>query len=770
MVDYGIERRHPDAICELCPLYKKDTFTGNLGNKDSNVVFVGKSPTVFDSKMGQPFAGTSGKLLKKVLKKLGQDPEELYFTNLVLCASKSPTKQAIRACKPRLLKDIESADTIVTLGKIQDELGAPNESIYEARLKSPRILDGKKFISTYSPAAVYNFADRYPDFCHDLEKINSPVQEQRSISYTVIEDSYEAVEFLEGLPANQVVTIDIETRIDKDTETYNPTQRDLLCIGIGYNDYHAYILGKDLFKDKDPEFIKSLKFFFENNRIVAHNGKFDLNGISSFIGQDHTAALWFDTLLASYACDERPGTNALGYLSREILGVPNWKEKVKGKYLSVIPRNTLYSYNASDVANTYALYKYYKSLLNEKGLEKLFRYLIRSSNTLMKIERNGVSIDIRYLYKLRKRYVNKQRILLQRIQNLVRDPQFNPNSPAQVRSYFEFKGFTIQNAQAQTIERYTDHSVMGPYVKLHLEYKKNAKILSTYVNGIINRLEGEKVYTTYKLHGTVTGRLSSSNPNLQNIPRGSELRNLFAAKPGHILLKIDYSQAELRAMAWMAQDYTLRDIYLEGRDIHGEVAANVFGPDWTKEHRQMAKVIVYGLSYGMTASSLSRRLEVKLDVAKSYIHNFFKMIPQTAKWFKTINKEILTKRQLVSPFGYIRRFHLITPINRNRTLRMGISFLPQNIISNMTLEAANKITDLGYGNMIRLLVHDELVFEVPEQDHKLHARNIKILMEQIGTELFEGYIPAVADVSVGYRWGEMTEMKIDTDQEKDIEI
>lgn len=756
-------RKHPDAKCEICPLNRTGKLVHNYGNWNSNIAFVSKAPSMYDAKKGFAFSGESGTILKQILKGLGFNPKDMFYTNLVLCAGKkgSPSEAAIRACKPRLDKELLGRTTIVPLGAIQKRFGLPYDSVLDARLGSPKRRNGIRYIPTYQPAALLRNANWFPDLVADLKKIKQDHIEWVPPKYKVIKNYVTATKFLNSIPKGIKLAIDIETEKDKDVDTYNPTKKRLLCIGMAPNSQRVVTLGKEIFQIKSPEVAIALKKVLENSKIIAHNGKFDLNGVTEFIGQDHKATLWFDTMLASYATDERSGTNALEGLGREILGAPNWKKDVKKKNLATIPDQELYEYNAYDVGNTFALYEHYEKVLKKQGLTKLFKFIMRSSDTLMKIERNGVAVDMAYLRRLKRIYTKKQGLLLKQLRNLTEDPDFNPNSHIQVRKYFKKKGYEIPNTQAETIEKYLNHHVMGIYAKRHIEFKKGAKTLSTYINGTLNREVNGRVYTTYKLHGTVTGRLSSANPNLQNITRGSELRNIYAASPGHILIKADYSQAELRAMAWMAKDEFLREVFSEGRDIHGEVAANIFGPEWTKAHRQVSKMVVYGLSYGMGARYLGHNLNVSIDIAQEYIDEFFGMIPMTEKWIDNIKNEILTNHKLVSPFGYVRRFPFINRVNRRKILKEGMSFLPQNIVSNMTMETANRMTELGYGNDIRLLVHDELVFEVPQTEYKLYARSIKTFMEEIGTKIFEGYIPAVADLAVGQTWGNLKEIEIE---------
>jgi len=763
-----MKRKHPDAMCEVCPL-QGNRFVKNWGNDSSDIAFVGKNPSTYDGNQGYAFSGESGIILKGILKGLGHKPEQMFFTNLVMCAGKGATSlAAIKACAPRLQKQLKSKETIVTLGDIHNFFKVNDKSISEARLGAPKPMQGKKIIPTYQPAALLWNANLFPDLVTDLKKINQDPVEWKAPEYKVIKGLGTAVKYLNMIPNGIKIAIDIETEKDKDVQTYNPTKKDLLCIGLAASPDKVIILGKELFKGGgSTELKRALRKVLENNKIIAHNGKFDLNGVTEFIGYDHKAVLWFDTMLASYALDERPGTNGLGFLSRDILWSPNWKKNVKKKNLAVIPEEELYEYNAYDVANTFALYQHFEAKLKKQKLEDLFRFLMRSSDTLMKIERNGVAVDIPYLHKLKRIYTKKQGILLKSMQGLVRDPNFNPNSHIQVKKYFSSKNIAIANTQAGTIEKFLDHPVMGPYAERHLKFKKGNKTLSTYVNGMLNREVDGIVYTVYKLHGTVTGRLSSSDPNLQNITRGFELRNIFAASPGHILIKADYSQAELRAMAWMAQDEYLREIFNSDGDIHGMTAENIFGPSWTKEHRQISKMIVYGLSYGMGARYLGHNINVSTEVAQEYIDEFFKMIPATKQWIDGIKTEILTKHKLVSPFGYVRRFPFINRVNRKKILKEGMSFLPQNIVSNMTLETANRMTEMGYGHMIRLLVHDEIVFEVPHSDYMFYARSIKTLMEEIGTKIFENYIPATVDLAIGYKWGECKETKVENGKDRD---
>lgn len=788
-------KKHPLAKCGECPLASA-TYLENAGAEHSSIAIVGAAPTRYDAnpRNNAPFSGEGGKLIDTLTDHFGI--EEPLKTNLISCVppsswnSKSPKYwKAVRCCSERLKDDIKNTETIVTLGAEATSQFYDEPKISEARLGGPKMVAGKSIIPTYSLGAVTRSGDLFLDLANDFEKIISPPKNDwEPPDYRVITDKQEAIKFLYGTK-NKYIAFDIEISVDKDDVLVNPMNHQMLSIAIALNEDEVIVLGKELFMNSEfyggpydeyggpYGFRNQLREFFLGNRLIAWNGKFDINGLGSVI-YPAGIELYFDAMLASYCLDERGGTMSLHRNAIEYLNSPDWKTDVRQyKDYADLPDSVLYRYNAYDAANTFRLYKLFEELLRISGLRSYHDFLVRSSNTLMIIERNGVRVDWGYLKDLDYEYNVLIDETLDELRKLTGNPKYNPNSWKQVKEYLYENKIIASNTQQKTIKKIgKEYPWMKEFCDLHIKFKKDKKLQSTYIKGIEKRLIIDSLYTNYLLHGTVTGRLSSRNPNLQNIPRNNDIKRMFVADKGNVLIQADYSQAELRVIATLAKDDYLKNVFNEGRDVHGELARQHFGENYTKEERVKAKSVVFGLAYDMGASHLAeiiyeddppyatiggqalylsnKDLEKK---AQKFIDTWFKMVWKSVEWRDSIENKILTEQELKTPVGHTRRFHLITSRNKAEIVRAGLSVLPQNIASNMTLESANRLLELGHGYDLRMLVHDSIILEVPEGIAKEVAKLVVEVMEDVGQEAVNGYVPTPVDIAIGPSWGELIE-------------
>ena len=371
-----------------------------------------------------------------------------------------------------------------------------------------------------------------------------------------------------------MLVVDVESTFDKALGNHSPLQQDLMCIGLSDGPNEVVVIGKELCQNPDG-WVDAFRKLLNRSNIVAHNGKFDLLALRRLGKFD----LAFDTMLAHYCLDERRGHHSLQQISMEMLGAPDWKEvtSVYSRWED-IPEPTLYRYNAYDVANTYRLYELLVTWLEaEDGLENLLAFLVRSSNTLTDMEYQGLRVDVSQIGRLQAGFEEE----LQRLRvelNMVAGMNHNPNSVRDVKEKVlptRF-GVRLESTKAAVLEELiekTQSDGLELYCRTLLQYREIHKLQSVYVKGMTERVRNNRVYSSFLLHGTVTGRLASRNPNLQNIPRNDHIKSVFVPEPGNWLVQCDYRQAELRAMAWLAQDEFLQDVLVdESRDLHSEVA------------------------------------------------------------------------------------------------------------------------------------------------------------------------------------------------------
>ena len=778
-------RKHPDAKCEECPLLEGSVFVPSDGPEKADIVLVGEAPGLNEGRQGKPFVGASGKLLDRILSNSGIDREEVFITNVCLCRPRSnanPPTAAIKACSDRLQGEISErhASVIVALGNFAAKaVTGSTTGITKLRVGPPKTSDkypGVKVIPTFHPAASLYNADTFPDIVTDFGKIKEGSNVRVLWSppdVRVFDDRVQAERVLQELRSHRspTVALDIEVGFEKDEHFIHPDRYRLLCVGISHRAGAAIVIGENGLRFEGVQ--DKLGGLIGDKGIIAQNGKFDLAGLYHLNPEGAKHALAFDTMLAHYTVDERRGTHSLDQLAIEFLGAPDWKAEIhrylgSSKNYADIPRPALYKYNAYDAANTFLLKDYLVGRMEAEGTTDLHEFLVRSSPTLMMAEMAGVTIDIDYLDQLTDEYLGDIEIEVDDLRQMVEIPDYNPNSWQQVgnvlRDLFTVPKSLRPNTRKETIMRIGESAArkgnrdLYDFCVKHLKYKEDAKAYGTYIKGIRKRIYRGRVHPSFLLHGTVTGRLSSRNPNLQNISRDSKIRRQFVVgDPDHVLISADYRQAELRVVACLARDAYLRGVLSDPTsDIHSEVATRFFGSGFTKDQRVRAKAVVFGLTYGREAFSLAMEYGWSVRESQTYINEFFELIPSVVEWREeTINK-VMEGEDLVTPFDRHRRFWLITDQNVKDVSKEALAFQPQSTASDINLEAANRLARLGLWDELRILVHDSIILEVRKDQVDDVIPVIRSTMEEVGNEVFDGYLPFPVDITMGQNWGDLS--------------
>ncbi|MBP8976526.1 MAG: DNA polymerase I [Bacteroidetes bacterium] len=608
-------------------------------------------------------------------------------------------------------------------------------------------------------------------------------------SYTLIE-SEEAFEQL-----CSVLEHSQEFAFDTETTSTNPLLADLLGISFCLEPRKAWYIAiksnatepdeHDLFQAMAnnapknglslPDVVKKLKPVFENSSIkkIGHNIKYDslvlfnygviVNGIS------------FDTMIASYLL--RPdGRHSLDSVAQEYLNYKpiSYDELVgKGKEqkkLREIPFERVSEYSCEDADVTFQLYTILKEKIHEVEMDKLWNEVeVPLIPVLIKMESTGVMIDVPYLESMSKELERQLTELTQEIYRLAGTP-FNINSSQQLSEVL-FTTLKLSPAKKTKTGYSTDMGVLEslhnehPIIEHLLAYRQLSKLKSTYVDALPKLIHPKtgKVHTSFNQAVTATGRLSSSDPNLQNIPIRTEvgraIRKAFipSASKGKIL-SADYSQIELRVMAHISGDEGLREAFINGEDIHASTASKIFGVEFsevTREMRRKAKEVNFGIMYGIGAYGLSTRLDISQTEAKEIIERYFQRFPKVQQY---INDTILQARQR----GYVttllgRRRYLPDITSRNRTVRQNaerqaINMPVQGTAADMIKIAMVKIDKAfqqeNFSSAMILQVHDELVFDVSE--------NELFPVQKLVTEIMESAlplnVPVVVDTGFGANW------------------
>jgi len=574
--------------------------------------------------------------------------------------------------------------------------------------------------------------------------------------------------------------------VDLETTSLNPLEAEIVGISLSYRDHeacyipvgHVYLgVPEQLPRQRVLDGLRPL-LVDPNVRKVGQNLKYDYQVFRRHgIG---LAGVWCDTMVASYLLNPVRSSHGLDSLSVEHLDhkmisyaevAGKGKEQVNFAQVPV-EKASVYSCEDSDAA--WLLHRLFLPRVAELGMEKLFDEVeMPLVSILAEMELAGVKLDLPLLGELSAGLGTQLAELEGRIMGLAPEP-FNINSPKQLGEVlFERLGLatgkktktkTGWSTNVEELERLADagHEIAA----LILQYRGLSKLKSTYTDALpklVQPVTG-RVHTSYNQTVTNTGRLSSSEPNLQNIPirteEGRRIRRAFIAEEGHVLLSADYSQIELRVLAHLSEDRVFCDAFARDEDIHTRTASEVFGlfPEMvTPEMRRQAKAINFGVIYGQGAFSLAKQLGIATKVAKEFIDNYFARHPGARAFLDGCVREAEQKGHVTTLLG--RRLPIPDIKSANGNIRAfaqrnAVNYPIQGSAADIIKEAMVKVTARmgrdGMRSRLIMQVHDELVFEVPEDE--------VVAMEQLVAHEMEHAVslrvPLKVDMSHGRNWSE----------------
>lgn len=520
-----------------------------------------------------------------------------------------------------------------------------------------------------------------------------------------------------------------------------------------------------------------------NKAKVGQNLKYDMSVLANYSSNSGGGVVLrgvaFDTMLESYVLDSTATRHdmdslALKYLSRSTIKF----EEVAGKgakqvTFDHVPITVAGPYAAEDADVALQLHQtLWPKLEAEPRLADLFRTIeLPLLTVLSRIERNGVLIDAAML-ATQSNELEQRMAEIQRESFEVAGEEFNLASPKQIQAIlFEKLGLPIlkktpKGAPSTAEEVLVELAHDFPLPKLILEYRSMSKLKSTYTDKLPQRIDPGtgRVHTSYHQAVASTGRLSSSEPNLQNIPirsaEGRRIRQAFIAPPGHTIVAADYSQIELRIMAHLSGDPNLLRAFAAGEDIHSATAAEVFGvplEEVDTEQRRSAKAINFGLIYGMSAFGLARQLGIPRGDAQQYIDLYFERYPGVQHFMESTRESAREKGYVETVFG--RRLYLPEINHRNGQRRQYAERTAINapmqgtaadIIKRAMIAVHSWIESAELDITLIMQVHDELVFEV-RNDHVAAA---KAEIDRLMADVAELNVPLVVDIGVGNNWDE----------------
>ena len=551
-------------------------------------------------------------------------------------------------------------------------------------------------------------------------------------NYTLISTELEHKEFVKILCNQKTVCFDTET------SGLNPRESSIIGLAFCFNKAEAYYCSIS----ENPNTLNIYQSFFEDSSIlkIAHNLKFDAAVLKS--NKVNVVGPFFDTMIAHYLLkpDQRHGMDVLAnnYLSYKPISIETLigKKGKNQKSMLEIPADIIKDYAAEDADITFQLYQVFEPAIKKEKLESLFYDIeIPLSIVLMEMENEGICLDTKSLSDF-------SIMLEESIKNLkstiygFSEVDFNIDSPKQLGDIlFNHLALDEKAKKTKTGQYKTDEQTLLKLASKHqivkeiLEYRQQKKLQSTYVDALPKLISAQtnRLHTTFMQTVAATGRLSSTNPNIQNIPikteMGKEIRKAFISRnKDYSILAADYSQIELRIIAALSGDKSMIDAFKNNIDIHSSTAAKVFKVDFkdvTQDMRRKAKMVNFGIIYGITAFGLSQRLGIKRGEAKEIIDNYFEQFPD----IKTYMDSMV---DFARENGYVetiknRKRHLKDINSRNAPIR---GFAERNAINAPIQGSAADIIKIAMINIrkemqlrnlkskLLLQVHDELVFDL----------------------------------------------------------
>ena len=652
----------------------------------------------------------------------------------------------------------------------EDELG---KLLTELEMKSfaDRVL--KK---SQKPQKVVNQQlDLFAEFATDGQAVNENTSfetlKTTPHNYKLVENQEDLKKLCDYFLTNKILSLDTET-----TST-SAIEAELVGLSFAVKEFEAFYVPIPANREEALQIVNIFKPAYENPEIlkVGQNLKYDLEVLRNY-GIELKGKMW-DTMIAHYLIQPELHHN-MDYMAEiylnyqtihidELIG-PKGKNQ---KSMRSLPPSQVYEYAAEDADITLRLKNRLEPELKKAECEDLFYNIeMPLMPVLAEMEMNGVCLDTASLAETSKQFTNRMNEIEARIYELAGE-QFNIASPKQVGEILFDKLKIVEKAKKTKTGQYvTSEEVLQQLRNKHeivadiLEHRGLKKLIGTYIDALpklINPKTGH-IHTSFNQTITATGRLSSSDPNLQNIPirgeDGKEIRKAFIPEPGCLFFSADYSQIELRVMAHLSQDAEMIKVFSEGKDLHAATAANIYKKpieEVTRDERTKSKRANFGIIYGITVFGLAERLDIPRDEAKMLIDGYFDTFPQVHDYMEKSKEVAREKGYVTTLFG--RRRYLPDINSHNATVRgfaernainAPIQGTAADIIKVAMIRIYNRFKAEGIRSKMILQVHDELNFSVyPDEKEKVEG----IVLQEMQNALNLS-VPLVADSGFGKNW------------------
>ena len=782
--------------CKECILHKTAEYvclTG-YGKVPSDIMIIGEAPSHREDDSGKPFVGKIGKILDIILESIGITRDDIYITNVVHCRppdNRTPKMDEMKACREFLLEEIRTIQptTIIVLGNIA------LKGLYKSNLMSISRERGKvlqfryqnkkgikivsKVIPTYHPGAAarnkYYANIIYEDIVNGLNR-KAAIDVREKEEYKLVSKNNREEVYNRLYKAN-TITLDVETTgLD-----FMDKMKELVCVGMSDGPGRGFI-----WPLTDNNIERWKKILSNKELVINHNIKFDLEWLWRY--GIHCKAKVFDTLIAKHLLDENCPDKDLKTLARVEEGMQDLSnaERIMAKHRKEETKPTWEEwvrYNGGDVDAPFRLFNRYKPLLEKEELSDLMHREMKILKTLVRIETFGFQIDKEIHSRLTVEYEQRIHQQYTNVRKLVGDINLS-STPQLAELLYENLGLpvlhrtdnkepsTSEDTLLELLELSNIEKFKRQVLKEIMSHRKLSKLYNTYLIGIIKKNQlawDNKLHCNFKLAGTKTGRLSCAEPNLQNIPREGDIKEMFISSfKNGVIIKCDYSQVELRLLAHYANDKRLIRAFKEGRDIHRETTAKCLHKPYEKvteeERKIIGKRVNFGIIYQISAGGLGSKIGCTTNKAQSYIDNWFHEFYQSREWMDFKRQEIIKTGRSRSFTGRIRRFYGVDPSTSEgrEAIRQGINSPIQGGAGDITKynmwRLDMKLKKEGFKSRVICNVHDEI-------DIDTHPEEVKDVIKLARPLLVEPPIPLrvplEVEIMVGKNWSKsaMQEVK-----------
>ena len=737
--------------CQRCTFKDQRQVPGQFPEDPQfNCLWVGQAPGKTEERTGRPFTGSAGKMEYSIMNQVGIIKAKQNITNVILCKppadnkgnDRAPNPLEIECCQAHLQAEIQSLrpELIIALGGTAAEVLTGRVGISSLRGTYAPLSDSFGWkcpvFFTYHPSFVMRSRQYIPVSIMDHQKVVDffmygppEVMEEKY----VLDPTSKALErFFYG--------VETSTPLAVDTETTGLNPRKDQVIGASFSRGSNHALAVNLVRNDSR--LPIIRRALEDEKIpkIFQNGSYDCEILLHSLGIT-VRGLYWDTRLAEQLINPDMPHN-LDHLRAIYTSMEPYKpSKKEMKFIQSWGKERMLTYAAKDALCTYLVYEKQKEILTEGQITLMQTILLPIVPILNQMERKGMEVDIPRLAVMYAYYLPIVEGLEREIYEAT---GINPHSPKQVMNYFKTTSSDKETLEALITRGHLEEFILRKVI----DVRKLKRDLSTNLIGVHDRLVDGRIHTTYYPDGTGTGRLSSSNPNLQNVPK--EMRVIYKSDEGKVILSGDYRQLELWVVAILSGCEVLLGDLKEGVDVHGRVQAMMqeFIPlDQTHRSRLIAKTVVFGTLYGRSYHTIARAFHVPEITAQSWQEACFAQYPGLRLYTEARTRDLQERGYVTTPWGRWRKVD---------TFMQACNTPVQSTAADVCLSTMIELDRVG-GFDMRLQVHDEIVLQCPREELEATARRAKAIFEREIPQLNNSF---PAEFKYGENWYEMEELKL----------